>query len=439
MHFFKPSPLPARFFAAFVSYVTATLPLCAAEPESAPPLTVTALVEEALAKHPELRFYEAEIVAAKAGRRVAGKLANPELTGTVGQNRVRDAAGNLSGEGVAWSVGLMQQFEWPGRIGLRKAIANQNITLAELGLARFKTALAGRVRTLAYSLGAAQEQAEASREVAERLRGLREILVQRDPAGLTPLLETRVIEATELIAQRNASEAELAVTNALIELNQLRGLDPDAPLSVATSTPTFHPILALDSLLAAARTNNFDLRLRTSELEQQGFRVELARNERYPSFTVGPTFSEENGSDRQRIVGLAVSVPLPLWNNKRADVDIAKARQAQAGASLTAAQRELDRQVATAARTYESKLAALARWRGDAITHFREAAETADRNYRLSAVPVSTYVELQRQYVDAVNALLATRREALEAAAQLETLTGLPEPLIGWEANPKQP
>ena len=433
MHFFKSCPLSVRLIAPLVSFVAASTLALAAEPESALPTTVSALVDEVLVKHPELQFYEAEIAAAKAGRRTSGKLANPVLSGTVAQNRVRDAAGNLSGAGVAWSVGLMQQFEWPGRLGLRKAIANQNVALAELGLARFKNALAGRVRTLAYTLGAAQEQAEASREVADRLSALREILVQRDPAGLTPLLETRIIEATELIAQRTASEAELAVISGLIELNQLRGADLDTPLSVAATTPTFRPTPSVDSLLAATRTNNFDLRLRTSELEQQGFRVELARNERYPSFTIGPTFSEENAGDRQRIVGLAVSVPLPLWNNNRATVDLAKARHAQAEAALRAAQRELDRQITTAARTYESKLTALRSWRGDAITHFREAADTADRNYRLSAVPVSTYVELQRQYVDAVSALLATRREALEAAALLETLTGLPEPLVDWE------
>lgn len=407
----------------------------AAESLSPPPATPAALIAQSLEQHPELRFYEAELAAAQAGHRNAGRLSNPTLSGTVGQNRLRDATGNLSGEGVAWSVGLMQPFEWPGRLGLRKAIANQNVALAQLGLAQFKSTLAGRVRTLAYTLGAAQEQAESSREVAERLRALREVLVQRDPAGLTPLLETRIIEASELIAQRTASEAELELTRARIELNQLRGVDPDAPLTVATTTPTFHPSPGLESLLAATRTNNFNLRLRTAELEQQGFRVELARHERYPSFTIGPTLSEESAGDRQRIIGLAVNLPLPLWNNNRANVDIAKARQAQADASLQAAQRELDRQTATATRTYENKLAALARWRGDAITHFREAAATADRNYRLSAVPVSTYVELQRQYVDAVTALLATRREALEAAAQLETLTGLPEPLVSWETE----
>ena len=45
------------------------------------------------------------------------------------------------------------------------------------------------------------------------------MLVQRDPAGLTPLLETRVIEATEPTVQRKASEATLATQSALLELN----------------------------------------------------------------------------------------------------------------------------------------------------------------------------------------------------------------------------
>jgi cobalt-zinc-cadmium efflux system outer membrane protein len=53
----------------------------------------------------------------------------------------------------------------------------------------------------------------------------------------------------------------------------------------------------------------------------------------------------------------------------------------------------------------------------------------ADRHYRLGAVPIATYVELQKQYLDAVEGLLDTKKEALEAAAQLERLTGLALPL----------
>ena len=82
-----------------------------------------------------------------------------------------------------------------------------------------------------------------------------------------------------------------------------------------------------------------------------------------------------------------------------------------------------------AALTYESKVREIGRWRPDAVGHFREAAELADRHYRLGAVPVATYVELQKQYLEAVDALLDTRKDALKAAQDLELLTGLTLPL----------
>ena len=389
--------------------------------------TLDALVVEALEKNPELKFYEAEIAAAKGGRKTAGLFANPELSGGVGQKTVR--GGGFSAEGVAWSVSVVQPFEWPGRIGLRKAIANHDIELATLGYERFKVALAGRVRALAYGLFAAQKKSAAAQEVADRFRALREVLVQRDPAGLTPLLETRVIEATELNAQRKASEALLATQAALLEVNQLRGVAPDARLSISQAQLAFRPPEDKSALMTLARTNNFELRVRAVELAQQGFRVDLAKNERYPTISVGPSISEERAGDRERTIGVGVSLPLPLWNRNKGNIESAVARQMQAEVSLNVTEREIQRKVTEAALTYETKLREMARWRPDSVQHFKEAAEVADRHYRLGAVPISTYVELQKQYLDAVEGLLDTKKEALEASAQLELLTGLPLPL----------
>jgi len=386
-------------------------------------LSLEALVGEALEKNPELKFYEAELTAARAGRQSAGVWANPEVSGSIGQKRV--TTGGLSEEGLAWSASVVQPFEWPGRIGLRKAIANRDIALAELGYQRFKVALAARVRTLAYGLFAAQEKSAAAGEVAERFKALREVLIQRDPAGLTPLLETRIIEATELNSQRKATEAQLAVQSALLELNQLRGKPTDTQVAIAQSQLEFRPPEKRESLLALARTNNFEMRMRAAELDQQGFRVDLAKNERYPAISVGPTISEENAGDRERIIGVAVSLPLPLWNRNSGNIQTAKARQTQAEVSLQVTEREIQRQVLAAALTYETKLGEMAKWRPDSVQHFKEAAELADRHYRLGAVPIATYVELQQQYLEAVESLLETKREALEAAAQLELLTGV--------------
>jgi cobalt-zinc-cadmium efflux system outer membrane protein len=390
-------------------------------------ITLQALVADALDNNPELRFYEAEIAAARAGRKTAGLPANPEFSGSVGQKTVR--GGGLSGEGVAWSASVMQPFEWPGRLGLRKAIANRDIELAELGLGRFKAALAARVRLLGYELFAAQDRADAAQEVAQRFKALREVLVQRDPAGLTPLLEMRVIEATELTAQRAAGEAELGAESALLELNQLRGVRTATRTRVRQTPLTFGSLPPLETLLAAARTNNFQLRTRAVELAQQGFRVDLAKNERFPAITVGPQISQERAGEREQIAGVGVSLPLPLWNRNTANVETAKARQAQAEVSLAVAQRDVERQVMQAARTYEAKRRQMENWKPDSVKHFKDAAELADRHYRLGAVPISTYVELQKQYLEAVQALLDTRRDTLDAAQQLELLTGLAAPV----------
>lgn len=390
-------------------------------------IAVEALVEEALQKNPELRFYEAEIEAAKAGRRAAGTLANPELSSSLGQKGI--GSGALRSEGIAWSVSLMQPFEWPGRIGLRKAIANRDIELAEIGLRRFKLALAERVKSLGYGLFAQQEKAKATFEVANRLKELREVLVQRDPSGLTPLLETRVIEATELTMQKRASDAKLATETSLYEINQIRGVPADIKFTVAKTRVTFQPTEPTDALVSMALTNNFDIRLRAAELAQQGFKVGLAKNERYPAISVGPMFSEERAGDREQVVGVGLSFPLPIWNRNSAAISSAKARQVQAETLYYTTQRETERRVLAAALTYKTKLMEIAKWNTNSVEHFREAAELADRHYRLGAVPVATYVELQKQYLDALEGLFDTKKEALEASAQLELLIGLPLPL----------
>src|ERR1041384_126991 len=85
-------------------------------------VTVEGIVSESLERNPELNFYRAEIAAAKAGRKAAGLWSNPELSGSVGRKTSRELSSGATAEGVAWSVSVAQPFEWPGRIGLRKAI-----------------------------------------------------------------------------------------------------------------------------------------------------------------------------------------------------------------------------------------------------------------------------------------------------------------------------
>jgi len=401
--------------------------------DPSPKLQAKDLVIETVKNNPERVFYEAALQAARAELSTAGRLPQPEVHGSAGSKRSRDFQSGLSGEGVAWTVGVTQTFEWPGRLGLRKAIANLDVELAELGYQRFVHALGNRVQLLALTLAGSHERAEVAARVANRLHELRETLLQRDPAGVTPILEVRILEATELTLRKRSAEARLNEDSARVELNLLRGQPSGAEMEVDAELPALGEIPPAAVLLASAETNNFDLRSRAAELRQQGFRIELARNERWPAFAIGPQFSEENSLGQDRLAGIAVSFPLPLWKNPANNVAAAQARRVQAETMLAVSRREIERRVVNALHSWQARKTELENWRPDAVEQFRSASELADRHFRLGAVPATTYVEIQRQYFEAVDTLLNTRREVLENVLDLEQLTGmdLTHPLPG--------
>jgi len=223
-------------------------PVACGDPKHSRGRRAAILVDEVIAKNPELKFYEAEIAAARGGRRTAGEWANPELSTELGRKSVRDLGGNHLGDGPIWGVSLSQTFQFPGRQSLRKAIANRQIDLAQLGYEQFRAALALRARSLGYQLLAAQQRADAAAEVSKRFQDLLSVLVQREPAGVTPILETRIIEASAFILGRRASEDSIASNKALFELNQLRGLPVSTPLAVARTTLSLEAPPALEFL-----------------------------------------------------------------------------------------------------------------------------------------------------------------------------------------------
>ena len=385
--------------------------------------TPAALVRQALSNNPELKFYAAEIGAAKGALKTAGTIRNPELNIEAGYKNTRDNFGGPSGEGATWSVSLNQTLEYPGRIALRKAIAKGDIDLAGVHLQQFRLTLAARVRTLAYSISIAQERSIAAREVADRFQALSDVLAQRPPAGVTPLLETRIIDANALNFRRQELEAALAAKTAVAELNQLCGRPTDAALQVRAGELNLLE-MSLQILVDAARANAFDIRVRQRELAQQKFKVALARNERFPAIAVGPYYSQENAADKEQRAGIGISLPLPLWDRNIGNIETSKARQKQAEASLLATQREVERRVTQSSATIEMNREQIANWQVGTVAKFREVAELADRNYRLGAVALPVYVETQKQYFEIVGALQEMKKNALQAAQELEILTG---------------
>ncbi|MDR2981794.1 MAG: TolC family protein [Puniceicoccales bacterium] len=389
------------------------------------PVRISELVNHTVAQNPELRFYEKEIQLAQDRRAVAGRWADPELTVEIGRKSAREADGTYGGDGLAWGVTLAQKFDFSGRNALRKAIADRQIDRAEAGLLQFRRELAAKTAELAYTLLAAQQRLDAAEEVASRGRAMLKTLVQRDPAGVAALLETRVIEADILKLEKSAAAQRAELLAALAELNMLRGVDPETSLVLSNETSDFAPAPSNATLLATAIRDNYTLRQFELDLQEQGIAVNLERRNGYGDVTIAPYYTEERAGSTERTMGVGVTIPLPLWDANKAGVAEARTREGQAENALRKARRDLHKDVVSTVLAYRASQQLLAEWGAEKVTRFREAAELGERHYRLGTVPVSTYLSLQQAYLDSIETVTATRTDTVKAAAQLTILTGL--------------
>ena len=68
-----------------------------ASPAAMPPASIEAFVGEVLSQNPELRYYDAELTAARAQLKTAAQLPPPEVNGSLGRKRTTDLTGKASG------------------------------------------------------------------------------------------------------------------------------------------------------------------------------------------------------------------------------------------------------------------------------------------------------------------------------------------------------
>jgi cobalt-zinc-cadmium efflux system outer membrane protein len=408
----------------FLGLLSSFLSIASAKDAGA--VSSAALVEQALTTNTELRFYEAEIAAAKAGRRTAGQYANPELGFEVGHKKVTELTGSVEGDGPAYRAQIMQTFDFPGRIALRKAIAERDIALAELGLAQYRAQLANEVRARAGDVSLLKRKQEAARSVRKRFEELVAVLVQRDTGSVSAKLERRILEASLLISDRAVTDASVAAGEAVAALNSLCGRPADSGLELTNEPVGFPGVPSLEALKQEAAKTNFELQQKRLQIARQGVKIDLTKSERWGNITFGPYIAGERHYENVTEGGISLNIPLPLWNRNEGNIATEKARLSQAEAMLAATLRDIERDLVTHRSAYQSELDALARWKPETEREFQTAAEEADEHYRLGAVPASTYVEMQRQYLEAMSALIETRRNAWKHRMEIERLTGAP-------------
>ncbi len=386
-------------------------------------LSMEEIVAQALSENPELLVAEAAVAGARGDRRATGQWKNPEIAAEYGEKRVSDGFGDLTAKGNSQHYSIQQTFEFPGKASLRKAIADHNIQLAELSLEQMRLGVAARARTLTIQWLAAEKEAVSARDVADRSDTLVKMLSKRAAAGVQSLLDQRIIEASMVNIHTMAREAEEKKENARIALNVLRGKGANDPLVVKTPLSPPSSMGDWNFLYGRIQETNLDLKVKERESSRAEKSLSHARIGAAPDIAIGPFFSKENVPEQERVMGLGMSLPLPLWDNNRGQIDTAKAGVAAAHAQYSQAQRNAERELAQEYTSYRLAMEQLVKTPPKHLEGLGEAAELADRHYRLGGISVQTYIEMQDQYLGAVQGILGAFREAHEHLFKIQVLT----------------
>lgn len=350
-------------------------------------------------------------------------------------------AGTAGGLGE-YEVRLSQEVEWAGQRGLRIRAASHGVSRAESAVRDAARRTLADASTAFYAALSAQRRLEVVRELSrlnDQLLGATRIQARE---GEISAMEANLAEIEAGRARAQVLAARREATSAILELQRLTGLPPDQMLHLQDSVPPAPDAAALDpdSLIALALARRPDYAAATRGVDQLETLTRLARREAIPDLRLGiiaerterppvaggtgaPAVGSGHESPR---IGLAVSVPVPLFDRNQGLIAQRAAQTDQARLSRAATELAVRTEVADAYRAYLAAIEEAAVYERDVLQPARTNQQLLEIAYRAGKVGLPTLVLLRNQLLDAElgywEAWLAARRALVALQASTATM-----------------
>jgi cobalt-zinc-cadmium efflux system outer membrane protein len=383
--------------------------------------TLKQLAAEAQSNNPELRVLEASIASAKGGVISAKTFANPELSAAPGWRRTRIEGGwtkEFDGQ-----LGLNQLFKFPGKRALEIAIAQRGVQAAELAREAFRFQIAAKMRRAFYEMLVAQKTIDVRKEQVESAKVFAESARKRAESGFAGDFETIKSEAELINANKALSDAQGRVATARVSLNTLLGRPPSAPIEINGMLENPGPRDGALDFLALAMARNPAIRAQQLQTERAGLSLRATRFGRRPDFAIGPSI--EYLKDEQTY-GVGVTLALPLWDQKKGEIQTATAEQEKALAELEKLRLEVRGEVTKSAEALRIASSQLALYSPAFLEKLKAFVQQAEEGYAQNATTLIIYLDAKRTYFDALTNYYEALSKVAESRADLESAVGGP-------------
>lgn len=414
MSVFRAAPLGV----ACLLYVAVAGAAPSTDPPSPLPVEAQSIVESPLGnavraawqESPEIQAARADLDAARARARAAEQpLYNPSLS-----LDAENADVNRRTAGVSLALdlsGKRQARTSQGQAELRSSEAAYDLLRREVAARWLKAWSAAALAARQVELGGRRLELMQRFDAlaAQRLKVSDISSPERDLAGLA-LGEAQVQQAS-LIGNEAVARAMLQAING-DAANVTPTLPRHLPPVSATVTP-LPPEQRPELLKARAEQDSADAG------------VQVAQRARIPDPTVSLTGGQvRNGPINDRVVGISVSIPLPVLNTGRAEVDAARAQADAAAAGVRSRQLLMRAGLREARVRYDALLGAATAFRQGRAAAFEDRTALLERLWRAGEISTSDYLVQLKQSLDTALSGLELESQAWQAWFDYLTAAG---------------
>jgi cobalt-zinc-cadmium efflux system outer membrane protein len=389
---------PAPWWPALLMGCLAALPfaLRAAEPV----LTLKRAVELALAGNPGLAEIKARAEALAAVPSQAGALPDPTLN--VDLLNVPTRNFDLRREDMTMlEIGLSQTFPFPGKRALQQQIAEQEALAAADSVDEARLRLARDVKQGWWRLYYFDRALNVTAEAERFFRQLVEISEAKYRVGqgaqqdvLMAQLELSKLkdERLELVGMRHTETAQF---NALLDRA------PETPVAIPAEAQAELPVLAEAALQEKARQARPLFAQHQKMLDAAKARVDLARKDFYPDFTVGAGYgvrqNTPTGETRSDFASFRLSLNLPVYaaDKQARAVDQRQSEYLEAQYSIQDEHRRAQAEIAAKSAEYAHARERLALFEKEIIPEARQTVSSLLAGYQVGRSGFSDLLRAQ--------------------------------------------
>ena len=382
-------------------------------------------VEFARQNNGDLKALREEKGIREAGRIKAGLYPNPvlELEGRTGE-----LTGSRFENSIA--VGVSQEFLTMGKRGKRLQVAEKELEGFDRQVDNSARLLTEEVKTVFYDLLLAEKRVELAARAIDLNTQLLEVTNQRLEAGDIPELEVNLARVEVARSEGRKVEAERELHPARARLLAIMGLPPNEAASFSGSLEGNPSAITVAELKGLALAKRPDVGVLEAEKAKGDAEIALARAERVPNITAGIGYQRENTAievagdvvkDRDNLIGLKVSIPIPLFDRNQAGVREANARKGSAENRYLFARTVVEREVEAAYARLTAADKSLTIYAKDIIPQLEENLKLVQEAYRLGEVGILSVIEEQKKFFEVNDGYLSALHARNVAFIKLES------------------